>query len=257
IPFYAGTYFPKESKYGMPGLMDALTQLHDKYEKDPDHIDEVTENVTNALEKTVQEKSKNRLTKAYTDEAFEQLSKNFDPKNGGFGPAPKFPQPQNILFLLRYYYFTGQDSALAMVEKSLQAMANGGIYDHVGFGFSRYSTDEKWLIPHFEKMLYDNALLLMAYTECYQVTKKPFYKRIGEEIIEFIKREMTNADGAFYSAIDADSEDVEGKYYVWDVDEIFDILGEELGELYTTLYDIRSEERRVGKECSYGCDRVR
>src|SRR5699024_5666600 len=247
IPFYAGTYFPKDSKYGMPGLMEAMKQLYHKYETDPDHIDEVTESVTNALEKTIQEKSKNRLTIVYADDAFKQLSKNFDPKNGGFGPAPKFPQPQNMLFLLRYYYFTGEESALAMVEKSLQAMANGGIYDHIGFGFARYSTDEKWLIPHFEKMLYDNALLLMVYTECYQVTKKPFYKRISEEIIEFINREMTNTDGAFYSAIDADSEGVEGKYYVWRYDEIVDILGEELGELYTTVYDISTEGNFEGK----------
>ena len=247
IPFYAGTYFPKDSKYGMPGLMEAMKQLYHKYETDPDHIDEVTESVTNALEKTIQEKSKNRLTIVYADDAFKQLSKNFDPKNGGFGPAPKFPQPQNMLFLLRYYYFTNEESALAMVEKSLQAMANGGIYDHIGFGFARYSTDEKWLVPHFEKMLYDNALLLMVYTECYQVTKKPFYKRISEEIIEFINREMTNTDGAFYSAIDADSEGVEGKYYVWRYDEIVDILGEELGELYTTVYDISPEGNFEGK----------
>lgn len=236
IPFYAGTYFPKESKYGRPGLIELLTGLHKKYVDDPEHIEDVTNSVTNALMQAVETKSNNRLTKKAIDEAFQQLVKKFDMDYGGFSPAPKFPQPQNILFLLNYHFFTGNQHALQMAEKTLQSMANGGIFDQVGFGFSRYSTDEEWLVPHFEKMLHDNALLLIAYTECYQVTKNPFYNRVSEQIIEFVMREMTSTDGAFYSAIDADSEGVEGKYYVWEYEEIFEILGEELGELYTTVF---------------------
>jgi len=247
IPFYAGTYFPKEGKYGLPGITEVLAQLHQKYTADPDHIEEVTDSVTHALKQTVQSKSDQRLTKDATDEVYQQLRQQFDPIHGGFGPAPKFPQPQNLLFLLRYYYFTGEPDALTMTETTLQAMATGGIYDQIGFGFARYATDEKWLVPHFEKMLYDNALLLIAYTECYQVTKNPLYKKISRQIITFVEREMTSPEGAFYSAIDADSEGVEGKYYVWNYDEIFSVLGEELGELYTKIYNITPQGNFEGK----------
>src|SRR5699024_765392 len=157
------------------------------------------------------------------------MLQKIDMTYGGVCPAPYFPQTQNLIFLLRYYYFTGESDALTMAETTLQAMAAGGIYDQIGFGFARYSTDREWLVPHFEKMLYDNALLLIAYTECYQVTKNPLYEKISRQIIAFLKREMTSPEGAFYSAIDADSEGVEGKYYVWGYDEIFSVLGEELG----------------------------
>lgn len=247
VPFYAGTYFPKESKYGRPGLLEALEQLHIKYTSDPEHISEVTESVKQALDSSTRAKSEHRLTKEAADLAYQQLGRGFDFNYGGFFEAPKFPQPQNLLFLLRYYHFTGKTAALKMVENSLQNMAAGGIWDHIGFGFARYSTDEKWLVPHFEKMLYDNALLLIAYTECYQVTKKPFYRKIAEQIIDFVKREMMSTEGAFYSAIDADSEGVEGKYYVWDDEEIFDILGEDLGDIYTTAYGITPYGNFEGK----------
>jgi uncharacterized protein len=247
VPFYAGTYFPKESKYGRPGLMEALVQLHQKYTSDPDHISDVTQSVKQALDQSTRQKSNNRLTKETTDQAYQQLGRGFDHTYGGFWEAPKFPQPQNLMFLLRYYHFTGSSVALEMVERTLKKMAAGGIYDHVGFGFARYSTDEKWLVPHFEKMLYDNALLLMVYTESYQVTKNPFYKQIAEQIITFVKREMTSKDGAFYSAIDADSEGVEGNYYVWENEEIYDILDEDLGEIYTAAYGITPYGNFEGK----------
>ncbi|MFC2947304.1 thioredoxin domain-containing protein [Virgibacillus sediminis] len=247
VPFYAGTYFPKESKYGRPGIMDALKQLHEKYSKDPDHIEEVTDSVKDALNRTAMEKSDKRLTKETIDKAYQQLVKSSDFAYGGFGSEPKFPMPQNLLFLLRHYHFTGETAALKLVESTLQSMARGGIYDHVGFGFSRYSTDEKWLVPHFEKMLYDNALLLAAYTECWQVTATPFYKRIAEEIITFIQREMTGEEGAFYSAIDADSEGIEGKYYVWGFEEIYEVLDEDLASLYAETYNIRPQGNFEGK----------
>lgn len=241
IPFYAGTYFPKESKYGMPGFIEVITQLYRKFTEDPDHIEEVTKSVTKALQQTTTQKSQERLTKDVADKGFHQLEQIFDSEYGGFGSAPKFPAPHNLLFLLRYFKATGNESALDMVEVTLKAMASGGIYDHVGFGFSRYSTDNKWLVPHFEKMLYDNALLLMTYTECYQITKNPFYRQVAEEIITFVTREMVSTDGAFYSAIDADSEGVEGKYYVWDKEEIIELLGEDLGELYCDVYNITTD----------------
>ncbi|WP_369419895.1 thioredoxin domain-containing protein [Lentibacillus daqui] len=247
IPFYAGTYFPKKSKHGMPGLTDALTQLYKKYTSDPNHIHEVIKSVTDALAQTVATKSNNRLTLNSVKEAVNQLGKLFDPEYGGFGSAPKFPAPQNLLFLLRKYHFDDDTTALEMVEKTLHAMADGGIYDHVGFGFARYSTDRAWLVPHFEKMLYDNALLLMAFTECYQITDDPFYRQVAEQIITFVMREMTSSEGAFYSAIDADSEGEEGKYYVWDYEEVFEILGEELGDLYATIYNLTPYGNFEGK----------
>ncbi|HLR63370.1 MAG TPA: thioredoxin domain-containing protein, partial [Lentibacillus sp.] len=247
VPFYAGTYFPRVSKYGMPGIMDVLTQLYERYNKEPDHIAKVTKSVTDALKKTVTAKSENRLPNKMTGKAFEQLGKRYDLTYGGFGSAPKFPTPQNLLYLLRYYHFTGKTAALKMAENTLQAMAKGGIYDHVGFGFARYSTDEKWLVPHFEKMLYDNALLLIAYIECYQVTNNPLYKEVSEQIITFVMREMHSSEGGFKSAIDADSEGVEGKYYVWDYDEVFNILGEQRGDLYTSAYGITPDGNFEGK----------
>ncbi|WP_188454620.1 thioredoxin domain-containing protein [Virgibacillus oceani] len=247
IPFYAGTYFPKQSKYGMPGFVEVITQLYKKFKEDPEHIKKVTESVTNALQRTAQQKSKDRLTINATAKAFEQLEQQFDFEYGGFGPAPKFPAPQNLLFLLRYYKTTGTQSALEMAEKTLKQMAVGGLNDHIGFGFARYSTDEAWLVPHFEKMLYDNALLLMTYTECYQITNDPFYKRISEQIITFVRREMTGKEGAFYSGIDADSEGVEGKYYVWEKDEVLTILGNELGKIVCDVYDITSTGNFEGK----------
>lgn len=247
IPFYAGTYFPKESKHGLPGLIDVLIGLADKYEQVPEHISEVTKNVTDALNKSAIEKSNHRLNKRHADQAYMQLAKQFDFLYGGFGEEPKFPMPQNIMFLLRYYYYSGNKDALKMVETTLKHMARGGIFDHIGFGFARYATDSEWLVPHFEKMLYDNALLLIAYTECYQVTKDPFFKEVSEKIITFVRREMTSQEGAFYSAIDADSEGEEGKYYTFTYEEVFNCLGDHLGEVFTETYDITPEGNFEGK----------
>lgn len=247
IPFYAGTYFPKESKHGLPGLIDVLIGLADKYEQVPEHISEVTKNVTDALNKSAIEKSNHRLNKRHADQAYMQLAKQFDFLYGGFGEEPKFPMPQNIMFLLRYNYYPGNKDALKMVETTLKHMARGGIFDHIGFGFARYATDSEWLVPHFEKMLYDNALLLIAYTECYQVTKDPFFKEVSEKIITFVRREMTSQEGAFYSAIDADSEGEEGKYYTFTYEEVFNCLGGHLGEVFTETYDITPEGNFEGK----------
>ncbi|MCJ8329593.1 MAG: thioredoxin domain-containing protein, partial [Lentisphaeria bacterium] len=170
-----------------------------------------------------------------------QFMASFDSKYGGFGNKPKFPSPHNFSLLLRSYQRDKKDATLKMVEKSLKEMRKGGIYDQVGFGFHRYSTDEHWLLPHFEKMLYDQAMLIIAYTEAYQVTEDPFYKEVVEEIIEYIKRDMTSPEGGFYSAEDADSDGVEGKFYVWTREEIIEILGKEDGEFYAKVYNIEAK----------------
>ncbi|BDG35930.1 thioredoxin domain-containing protein [Saccharococcus caldoxylosilyticus] len=246
-PFYAGTYFPKRSRYGQPGFIDVLTKLYHKYRENPNEIERMAEQITEALRQSVQTAGAERLSFEAVEKAYRQLSGSFDTVYGGFGGAPKFPIPHMLMFLMRYYQWKRDERALLMVEKTLNGMANGGIYDHIGYGFARYSTDAMWLVPHFEKMLYDNALLAIAYTEAYQLTKNERYKEIAEQIIEFVKREMTSNDGAFYSAIDADSEGVEGKYYVWAPDEVINVLGIELGELYCRVYDITEEGNFEGK----------
>ncbi|MDD2402370.1 MAG: thioredoxin domain-containing protein, partial [Clostridia bacterium] len=172
------------------------------------------------------------------EKTFRTLERYFDKSYGGFGDAPKFPTPHNLTFLLRYYKVKGDKKALEMVEKSLEQMYKGGIFDHIGYGFSRYSTDDKWLVPHFEKMLYDNALLAIAYLETYQVTKSELYKEVAEKIFEYILRDMTSLDGTFYSGEDADSEGVEGKFYIWSPREVTKVLGIEDGNDFCSLYDV-------------------
>jgi uncharacterized protein YyaL (SSP411 family) len=237
-PFYAGTYFPKHSRFNRPGFVDVITQLYDKYKQDPERITRVTEQITAALHEKEEAESKQRLNEAVLHDTFRQLSRSFDTIYGGVGSAPKFPIPHMLTYLLRYHVLTGNEQALFFVKRTLDSMANGGIYDHIGGGFARYSVDAQWLVPHFEKMLYDNALLLHAYTEGYQLLKKERYKQIVDEIAVYVKREMTDEKGGFYSALDADSEGVEGKFYVWSKEEVLQTLGEDLGALYCDVYDI-------------------
>ncbi|NPC91353.1 thioredoxin domain-containing protein [Bacillus sp. WMMC1349] len=240
-PFYAGTYFPKTSRYNRPGFIEVLEHLSDTFTKSRDHVEDVADNATKQLSIKAKSTAGDSLDEGVLKRTYEQLNKSFDAEYGGFGSAPKFPIPHMLTFLLRYYRFSAEEKALHMVTKTLDSMADGGIYDHIGYGFARYSTDHSWLVPHFEKMLYDNALLLMAYTEAYQVTKNPRYKTISEQIITFIKREMTNDKGAFYSALDADTEGVEGKYYVWSKEDILETVGNDLGELYCQTYNVTAE----------------
>ncbi|AFV05941.1 thioredoxin domain-containing protein [Dehalobacter sp. CF] len=293
-PFFAGTYFPKHSHYGRPGLMDILSQVGELWQTEKDKViqtaaelyETVTrhyrgdKNATSAVPKnkqtlpfTEKEKDSGDIAiwgKTLLGKGYELLENKFDSKYGGFGSAPKFPAPHNLGFLLRYSMEEPQSKALAMVEKTLDSMADGGIFDHIGFGFARYSTDHYWLVPHFEKMLYDNAGLALVYLEAYQRTKNQKYRRVAQNIFGYVLRDMTSAEGGFYSAEDADSEGEEGKYYLWSKDEIRKTLQdgieslqkerelkngfkplskqkEEVADIYCDAYGITDEGNYEGK----------
>ena len=240
-PFFAGTYFPKESRQGRLGLDELSRKIKTLWTESREQVLDSSEKVMLALNRIQEEPPGESLGKEVLNTAFRQLSQRYDPKHGGFSNAPKFPTAHNMLFLLRYWKRTGDDTALQMVELTLEAMRQGGIYDHVGFGFHRYSTDDRWLVPHFEKMLYDQAMLAMLYTEAYQATGKDEYARTAHEIFAYVLRDMTATQGGFFSAEDADSEGVEGKFYVWTMDEIRNLLdGPEL-ELMTEVYRVAEE----------------
>jgi len=242
-PFFAGTYFPKTSVAGRPGLMELLAAAAEAWEKERERLVGNSEEITKAIQRRSVRKTshEDKLTTGLLDTAYSQLEAAFDKEYGGFSHAPKFPTPHNIMFLLRYWRRTGKEKALVMVEKTLEAMWRGGIYDHLGYGFARYATDRHWQIPHFEKMLYDNALLCYAYIEASQCCENARFAKIAEEIIQYVLRDMTNHQGAFYSAIDADSEGVEGKFYVWARQEIIDALGKDAGELFADFYHVTPE----------------
>ncbi|ULL19798.1 thioredoxin domain-containing protein [Paenibacillus sp. H1-7] len=237
-PFFAGTYFPKHKRYGRHGLMDLLTQLGSLWRNNPDKVLETGEQIVQEVEKSMLANLNGSISAETLDQAFEIYEQRFDPEYGGFGNKPKFPTSHNLSFLMRYYQRSGNEKALQMVEKTLDSMHRGGMYDHVGYGFSRYSVDEKWLVPHFEKMLYDNALLAWTYIEAYQLTGKKKYAEVAEQIFAYVLRDMTDSEGGFYSAEDADSEGEEGKFYVWSPKEIVEALGDEDGEWYCDLFDI-------------------
>lgn len=238
-PFFAGTYFPKNAKHGRVGIMDILQQINALWKNDRERIDKRVAHILGALEPHLSRNAEGEIGKETLSESFQLYKRQFDGTYGGFGDAPKFPTPHNLLFLLRHWHQTGEEQALGMVEKTLDAMHRGGIYDHVGYGFARYSVDREWLVPHFEKMLYDNALLAYTYIEAYQATKKEKYAEVARQIFTYVSRDMTDAQGGFYSAEDADSEGEEGKFYVWTPEEIVEILGPEAGQLYCLAYDIK------------------
>jgi len=223
-PFFAGTYFPKHSNYGRIGIIELAEKVRSLWIENYEDIEKISKELISKLSNYNEKKFFSSINTNIFELAFEELKLSYDSRFGGFGKAPKFPMPNNISFLMRYYQKTKDATALKMCENTLEKMNNGGIYDHIGYGFHRYSTDEQWLVPHFEKMLYDQALLIMSYTEAYQLTKKGSYKKVAEEIIEYELRDMISIEGCFYSAEDADSEGVEGKYYVWSYDEILHSL---------------------------------
>ncbi len=235
-PFFAGTYFPVYSRYGMPGFSDLLHVITKQWNDNRTELLQSAEEIMVYLKRseTITEVKENNLI----EDAVRLLKQNFDSIHGGFGTAPKFPTPHNLLFLMLYAIQNQNTDALQMAKKTLLQMRKGGIFDHIGYGFSRYSTDKYFLIPHFEKMLYDNALLIMAYSAVYSMTQKKLYLDTAEKTAEYILREMTFPDGGFYSAQDADSEGVEGKYYTFTLQEIMDILGEEKGKQFAHTFDI-------------------
>lgn len=236
-PFFAGTYFPKNTRYGRTGMIELLPKLAELWKSKFEDILKSAEEISAALNKSSNFSGDEVLSPEILNLAFNDLSNRFDSINGGFGNAPKFPTPHILTFLLRYWKKDNNDNALLMVEKTLQKMRLGGIYDHVGYGFHRYSTDAIWLVPHFEKMLYDQALLTVAYIEAYQATKNDFYKQTAKEILEYVKRNMMSSEGAFYSAEDADSEGEEGKFYLWTVDEVRNILKQD-AELFIDYFNV-------------------
>lgn len=246
-PFFAGTYFPKSAKWGRPGVMDILRQLSEVWENDRGRIDRSVDHIYNTLAPQMARTAPGTLSRETFGKALELYKQQFDDIYGGFGEAPKFPTPHNLIFLLRHAKAAGETEALQMAETTLEHMHRGGIYDHVGFGFARYSVDQKWLVPHFEKMLYDNALLAYAYLEAYQATGKRDYARVARDIFTYVLRDMTDPDGGFYSAEDADSEGEEGKFYIWTPWEVRDVLGDELGQLYCETYDITEHGNFEGR----------
>lgn len=247
-PFFAGTYFPKTSRYGMPGLIEILESVATQWKNSKEKLINSSDNILKELGKFfVSESNDTKLSEKNLKNGYNQLLKSFDIKYGGFSPAPKFPTPHKLMFLLRYYKMYDETNALEMVETTLGSMYRGGLFNHIGYGFSRYSTDDKYLVPHFEKMLYDNALLVIAYLEAYEITKNPLYKDISIKSLEYVFRELTSNEGGFYCAQDADSEGEEGKYYVFTPDEIKIILGEEDGNYFNEYYDITDEGNFEGK----------
>lgn len=245
-PFFAGTYFPKKGAYGRMGLTDLLERVALHWKENREELIEAGNEITAAINLN-HARSGKEPDRKLAERAASQLARIFDVKWGGFGQAPKFPTPHNLLFLLRYGSTMQEAGALKMAQVTLEDMAQGGIHDHIGGGFSRYSTDEKWLVPHFEKMLYDNALLLMAYVKAYQHTQKDAFADVAHRTAQYILRELTSEEGGCYCGQDADSEGVEGKYYVFTPDEVKHVLGKEDGEEFCRLYDITEEGNFEGK----------
>jgi uncharacterized protein YyaL (SSP411 family) len=240
-PFYGGTYYPPSDHYGRPGFPRVLAAVADSWKERPHEIEAMGRELLAQLDETndlARHLSDSVLTPTVLDNAFSTLSERFDRQYGGFGSSPKFPQPANLDFLLRYHARSKRAEPLAMVEKTLHRMALGGIYDQLGGGFHRYSVDQVWLVPHFEKMLYDNAQLAQTYIRAYQATGKSFYRGVAEEILEYVMREMTSPEGGFYSAQDADSEGEEGRFFVWTPAEVTAVLGERDAQVFAAFFDI-------------------
>jgi hypothetical protein len=239
IPFHAGTYFPPEDKGGMPGFPKILVVVSDYYRSRREEVRKMEAQVRDALHQIVSiTASQETMDEKILSKAINYFETQFDSTYGGFGGAPKFPSSMALSFLLRYWKRTGAKEALKIVEVTLEKISNGGIYDHLGGGFHRYSVDERWLIPHFEKMLYDHALLSRTYFEAYQATQNERYRRVGEDILNYVLRDMRSPDGVFYSTQDADSEGEEGKFYVWSRDQIKEVLGKEKGTPFCAYYGV-------------------
>ncbi|HKY29838.1 MAG TPA: thioredoxin domain-containing protein [Pyrinomonadaceae bacterium] len=248
VPFYGGTYFPPEDRHNMPGFPRVLISLAEAYRDRPEDVAQTAASVVKELQRLNSARvSTDLLAAELLDAAYRGIIKNYDPVHGGFGGAPKFPPAMALEFLLRTYHRTGRPQALEIVAHTLRKMAEGGIYDQLGGGFHRYSTDARWLVPHFEKMLYDNTLLSRIYLHYYQLTREEWARRIAEGILDYVVREMTDPAGGFYSTQDADSEGEEGKFFVWTTDEIKTLLGEDDARLFTSYYNVTEGGNFEGK----------
>ncbi|HZY45379.1 MAG TPA: thioredoxin domain-containing protein, partial [Anaerolineae bacterium] len=239
-PFYGGTYFPPSARYGMPAFREVLKAVSDAWRSKRAEIVENSQGIVGYMQQgddLVEKAASSPLSIDTLTKAAHNIERNFDRSRGGWGGAPKFPQPMTLEFLIRSYAHSPDEAARSMIDLTLTAIARGGIYDQLGGGFHRYSTDANWLVPHFEKMLYDNSQLARVYLHAYQTFGTPFYKRITTEILDYLAREMTHPDGGFYSTQDADSEGAEGKFFVWSVAEVRSILGDD-ALLFTEVYGL-------------------
>jgi uncharacterized protein YyaL (SSP411 family) len=248
IPFYGGTYFPPTDRHNIPGFPRVLVGVAQAYHSDPEGVTQTASSILGELRRmTAARESNDALDVQLLDSAARGIRRTYDPRHGGFGSAPKFPAPMSLEFLLRACERTHDAELLNVVTHTCRKMAEGGMYDQLGGGFHRYSTDARWLVPHFEKMLYDNAQLSRLYLHVWQVTKDDFFRRIAIETFEYVVREMTDERGGFYSTQDADSEGVEGKFFVWSREEIARLLGEADAALFTAFYDVTKEGNFEGE----------
>ena len=254
-PFFGGTYFPPEDRQGLAGFPRVLQALAQTYQEKRGDVVKATDQLMQRMRQmSASVPSTDPLTQDIMFQAHTGIAREFDDRYGGVGMQPKFPQPMTYEFLLRYYLRSENSQALEMVELTLDRMAEGGIYDQLGGGFHRYSTDTFWLVPHFEKMLYDNALLAKLYLHAYQVTEKPLYRRIVEETLDYVLREMTDPSGGFYSAQDADSEGMEGKFFIWRPEEIIKVLGKDDGEIFNRYYGVTLKGNFEGRSILHAAD---
>ncbi|WP_340818878.1 thioredoxin domain-containing protein [Methanolobus sp. WCC4] len=240
-PFYAATYIPAESRYGIPGMFDLIPTIADLWNNKREELLNSAEGITSAVASYGEQENGEGIDENVLHMAFKQIENIFDNEHAGFGREPKFPTPHHLTFLLRYWKRTGHANALEMTERTLESMRMGGIYDQIGFGYHRYSTDRQWLVPHFEKMLYDQAMMVIALAETFQATGKPVYRDTAKEILTYLKRDMLSPEGGFYSAEDADSEGEEGKFYLWTAEEIEDILGKDDAVKFNEIFNIQVE----------------
>ena len=242
VPFYGGTYFPPADRYNMPGFPRVLISVAEAYRAQPDQVAHTSTAMLGELRRVgLAEPSREMLTRELLDSSSRRITANYDRTHGGFGGAPKFPPAMTLEFLMHLYWRTRSPETLEIIQHTCRKMAEGGMYDQLGGGFHRYSVDAKWLVPHFEKMLYDNALLSRVYLHLYQLTKDEFAKRIAEETLDYVAREMTDAGGGFYSTQDADSEGEEGKFFVWSKQEVVQALGRDEADLFCEYFDVTED----------------
>jgi len=251
-PFFAGTYIPKNSRFSQTGMLELVPRIEEIWDRQHEEVLESADKITFTIQNMISESAGEGIGESIMEEAYEELLTSFDNEYGGFERAPKFPTPHKIFFLLRYWRRSGNPEALHMVEYTLENMYRGGIHDHLGSGFHRYSTDNMWIVPHFEKMLYDQALIATAYTEIYQVTGKRLYKEAAEGILDYVLRDLRSQEGGFYCGEDADVEGEEGKYYLWTLEEVRKVLSSDESELITKVFNLSErgnfEEEIRGKK---------